>query len=110
MARRVMLGALLVRLPVHAGGAFVVNLNAVHATIALAGFRVLREDHRERDVAAAVFGPALEDREIVQGEAFRLDDFVAGGLRNGLREEATHFSQLGGGFSVYREGLPVFAW
>ena len=42
----VMLCALLVSLPVHAGGSFVVDLHAIHAAIALAGFGVLGKHHR----------------------------------------------------------------
>ena len=41
----VMLGALLVRLPVHAGGALVEDLHAVHAAVALAGVGIARKHH-----------------------------------------------------------------
>ncbi len=36
-----MLSPLLVGLPVHAGGAVVINLHAIHAAVALACYRVL---------------------------------------------------------------------
>ena len=59
-----MFGAVLLRLPMHAGGALVENLHAIAANIALACFRILGDHHRPRDVAAAILGPALQDRKI----------------------------------------------
>ena len=59
-----MFGAVFLRLPVHAGGAFVVDLHAIHADVALPCFRIAREDERQRDEAAAVLRPAFENREI----------------------------------------------
>ena len=47
-----MLRALFMRLPVHAGGPLVVNLHAIHAAVALAGFGIFREHHGQRDEAA----------------------------------------------------------
>ena len=64
-----MLGALLVGLPVHAGGALVEDLHAVHAAVALAGVGVAGEDQRQGDEAPAVLRPALQDREVEQREA-----------------------------------------
>ena len=60
-ADSLVLGAALVDLPVHAQGALVEHLQAVHADVAPAGGRVARDDGRQRDVAAAVVGPALQD-------------------------------------------------
>ena len=51
-------------LPVHAGGALVVNLDAIHADVALAGVRVFGDDTGERDEAAAVERPAFLHRQI----------------------------------------------
>ena len=53
-------------LPVHAGGAVIVNLDAIHADVALAGVGVFGDDAREGDEAAAVQGPALLNRKIQQ--------------------------------------------
>jgi len=49
---------------VHAGGAVVVNLDAIHADVALAGVGVFGHDAGERDETAAVEGPAFEDGKI----------------------------------------------
>ena len=46
-------------LPVHAGGAVVVNLHAIHADVALAGVGVFGDDAGERDEASAVERPAF---------------------------------------------------
>ena len=91
----IVLGALLVGLPVHARGALVVDLHAVHAAVALAGVRVPGEDQRQGDEAAAVVGPALQDRVVGQREAVAPDDFLAGPAGNRLREERTHLGELG---------------
>ena len=55
------LRAALVPLPVHAGRAAVEHLHPVRADVAHAGFRILRDDERQRDVAAAVLGPASSE-------------------------------------------------
>ena len=52
----------LLQLPVHAGGAVVVNLDAIHADVALAGVGVFGDDAGQRDEAAAVERPAFLDR------------------------------------------------
>jgi len=57
----------LLELPVHAGSAVVVNLDAIHADVAFAGVGVFRDDAGEGDEAAAVEGPALEDGQVGQG-------------------------------------------
>ena len=66
LGHAVVLRAALVPLPVHAGRAAVEHLHAVGADVAHAGFGILREHERQRDVAAAVLGPALEDRQLVE--------------------------------------------
>ncbi len=66
----IMFRALFVRLPVHAGGALVENLHAVHAAIALAGIGIARKHQRQRDEAAAVLRPALQHGIVEQREAF----------------------------------------
>jgi hypothetical protein len=55
----------------HAGGAVVVNLDAIHADVAFAGVGVFGDDARERDEAAAVEGPALLDGEVEEGWRLR---------------------------------------
>ena len=51
-------------LPVHAGGAVVVNLDAIHADVALAGVGIFGDDAGERDETAAVKRPAFLDGEV----------------------------------------------
>ena len=51
------------KLPVHAGGAVVVDLDAIHADVALAGVGIFGDDAGERDEASAIEGPAFEDGE-----------------------------------------------
>ena len=41
-------------------------LHAIHADVANAARRILRDHHRQRDVRPAVFGPAREDRQLVE--------------------------------------------
>ncbi len=52
------------QLPVHAGGAVVVNLDAIHADVALAGVGVFGHDARQRDETAAVQRPAFLDGKV----------------------------------------------
>ena len=66
-----MLGGDLLPLPVHAGGLAVVDLHAIHADVALAGARVARVHAGQRDEAAAVVRPALENREKIEIEVVR---------------------------------------
>src|SRR5205823_5885080 len=51
-------------LPVHSGGAVVVNLNAIHADVAFAGVGVFGDDAGEGDEASAVERPAFENGEV----------------------------------------------
>ena len=68
--------AVLVDVPVHARRAFVVFLQAVHADIALARRRILREDERQRDERPAVLRPARQNRNLVEVR-LHLHDFLA---------------------------------
>ena len=52
-----------VHLPMHAGGVFIENLNAIHPHIAAAGVGIMRENHRQRDERAAVLRPAGQHRQ-----------------------------------------------
>ena len=91
----VVLGADLLALPVHAGGALVVNLHAVHTDVSFAGFGVARDHAGQRNKPARVFGPALQDGKIKQREIIALDDFLARARGHGLGKELPHFSQHG---------------
>ena len=90
-----MLGALLLPLPVHAGGALVVHLHAIHADVALARLRIAGDHGRQRDEASAVFGPALQDGKIEQREVALLDDFLARAGGDFLGKELAHLGQHG---------------
>ncbi len=94
------LGAALVRLPVHAERAIVEHLQPIHPDVARAGDGIAREHAGQRDVAAAVAGPAFQDRQCRQRRIRRLHDLLAGrgahtagrGLRN--LEQRAQFLQL----------------
>ena len=62
----VVLGALLVRLPVHASRALIVDLHAITAAVALACLRILGENHRQSNEGPAVFGPAVQHRDFLE--------------------------------------------
>src|SRR5947207_14483127 len=88
-----MLCAVLMNLPVHAGGLLVVDLHAVHPAIALAGCRVLREHDRHSDVTPAVCRPALDDRKVIQRELAVLEySLLAVAVFDDLRK---HMSKVG---------------
>ena len=73
--------AVLVDLPVHEGRAPVDDLHPVHADVAAAGLRVVRDDGRERDERRRVAGPAALDRELRQVDVVaREDDLLAHAL------------------------------
>ena len=74
------LGATLVGLPVHAEGPVVEHLEAVHADVARARLRVPGEHTRQRDVAAAVLGPAAQHRQARERCALGLDHLLARGV------------------------------
>ncbi len=101
----VVLGPLLVGLPVHAGGAVVIHLHAVHAAIALAGVGIAGEHERKSDEAATVLRPTLQDRVFGQGEAAAPDHLLAGSAPDGLREEGPHLRKLGQHFQLADETL-----
>ena len=82
-------------LPVHAGGAVVVNLDAIHADVALAGVGVLRDDAGQGDEASAVERPAFEDGKIEQGRGLS----VRGSKDPSNPARAASSSALGAGFS-----------
>ncbi len=90
-----MFGCDFLALPVCAGCFGVVDLEAVHAQVSLAGFRVAGGYAGEGDEAAGILGPALEDGEVEQGEIVVLDYFFAGAGGDCLGEELSGFGQEG---------------
>ena len=72
----VMLRAILVPLPVHPRRPSVEHLHAIGADVAHAGLRILCEHERKRDEGTAVFGPAGQDRQVVE-RAVTLHDLLA---------------------------------
>ena len=71
------------QLPVHAGGAVVVNLDAIHADVAFAGVGVARDDAGQRDEASAVERPALVNGEVQQSRTGRRACPLSSGTRLG---------------------------
>ncbi|OPZ81423.1 MAG: hypothetical protein BWY76_03038 [bacterium ADurb.Bin429] len=66
LVRRVVPGAGLVNLPVHAGGAGIEDLHAIHAAVAPSRFWIAGKDHRQREEGAAVLRPAGHHRQPAQ--------------------------------------------
>ena len=90
-----MLGRDLLSLPMCGGCLRVVDLEAVHAYIAFAGFWVAGDYAGEGDEAAGILRPALQDGEIQQGEIVALDYFFAGAGRDRFWEKLSGFGQEG---------------
>ena len=85
----------LVDLPVHVGGARVDLLHPVHADVAAARVRVLRDHGRQRDERSRVAGPAALDRQQVEVDLVAgQDDLLAGAARDGLRQRVGDRLQL----------------
>ena len=95
-----MFRALFVGLPVHARGALVVHLHAVHAAVALAGVGIAREHQGQRDEAAAIIRPALQNRVIEQREPVGAHYFLARSLGHDLGEKRAHLGQFGQHFQL----------
>ena len=91
----VMFRAHFLALPVHAGGALVVDLHPVHPDISFASLRIAGDHAGQRDKPARVFGPALQDGEIEQREVLPLDHFLAWARGHALGEKLPHFRQHG---------------
>ena len=101
-----LLGGVLLALPVHAGGLLVVDLHAVHADVALAGFGVPGDDAGEGDEGAAVLGPGGEDGEFGEVYGFTdMDDLLASGfaLVDDFGEEAADLGEGGEEFEFVEE-------
>ncbi len=91
----VMLGPVLLALPVHSGGAVVVNVHAISADVALAGFRIFGYDRGKRNEPSAVLRPALQNRKVEQRKIIVLDHFLARAGGDFLGEELAHLGQHG---------------
>ena len=89
-----MFGAVLLRLPVHARGAFVIHLHAIDAHVALAGLGIAREHQRPGDEAPSILRPALQDRKFQQRETVAADDFLARARLHRLREKRAEFGEF----------------
>ena len=88
-----MLGGDFLSLPVSAGGLSVVDLQAIHAEISFACLGIAGGDAGERDEAAGVLRPALQDGEVQQREIISLDDFFAGAGGDGPGEKLSGFGE-----------------
>ncbi len=89
-ARRVV-----VEVPVHPRGVAVVDLQAVHPAVAPAARRVLGDHVGEREEAAAVLGPALQDWECAEVHLVALlDDLVHRPVLDDLGEDAGDLGEL----------------
>ena len=76
----------LVHLPVHVGGACIDHLHPVHAEVADARLRVLRDDRGKRDEGGRILRPAALDRKPAEVHIVALEhDLLARSLRDGLR-------------------------
>ena len=104
----VVFGGHFLALPVHSGGALVVDLHTIHSDIPFASFRIAGDDAGQGDEASPVLGPALQDGEIEEREIVALDDFFAGAGRNRLREKLAHLGEHGEHFDFIEETLGRF--
>src|SRR6202795_844950 len=103
-----MFGGHFLALPVHAGGALVVDLHAVHADVAFAGFRVAGDHAGKRYKAAGILGPALENRKVEERKVVAPDYFLAGAAGDSLRKKLAHLGEHGKHFDFVEEALREF--
>src|SRR5690349_23805377 len=88
-----MLRANLLSLPMKRSGTFIENLQTIATYVALAGFGVAGDDAWQRDEAAGIFGPALEDRKPVQRKIIFPEDFFAWAVADCFRKELSHLRE-----------------
>ena len=100
-----MFGGVFLALPMHARGALVVNLHAVHAKIALAGLWIARGNAGQGNEASAIFRPALKDGEVEERKVIALNDFLAGARRHRAREKLSCLGQQREHFQLVEESL-----
>ncbi len=101
-------GGVFLALPMHARGALVVNLHAVHAKIALAGLWIARGNAGQGNEASAIFRPALKDGEVEERKVIALNDFFAGTRRHRAREKLSCLGQQREHFQLVEESLGRF--
>ena len=97
-----MFGGYLLALPMHAGGLAVVDLHAVHAYVALAGFGIAGDDAGQCDERASILRPSGEDGQFEQVNSLpsvgdrAVDDLLAGGVSGGddFGEEAADLGEF----------------
>src|SRR5579864_7485881 len=82
-------------LPVHAGGLLVIDLHAIHAHVAFAGFGIASDYAGKRDKASGVFWPTLKNGKFIEREMVAANDFLAWSRRDGFRKEFSHFRKHG---------------
>ena len=100
-------GGVFLALPVHAGGLGVVDLHAVHADVALAGFGITRDDARESDEWAAVLRPGFEDGKVEEVDVLTpMDHLFAGSVLGGddFGEVVSYLSEHGEHLHLVHEG------
>ena len=79
------LRAVLMNVPMHAGGGGVEFLKAIHADVALAGSGIFGDDERQCDERSAVLRPALEDRNFIERRTLH-HDLLTGSVADVFRE------------------------
>ena len=104
----VVFGGNFLALPMHTGGALVIDLHAIHSDIAFAGFGIASDDAGEGDETSSVLRPALQDGEIEEREVVTFDDFFARTGGNGLGKELAHLGEHGEHFDFVEEALGRF--
>ena len=83
-----------------------IDLQAVHAHVALPGLRVVGEHHRQGDEGAAVPGPAGQDRDLGQVRVVAPEDnFLARSLGHLLGEHPAQAGQLGNELELLHQGV-----
>src|SRR5262249_41664211 len=83
----------LLALPMHAGGALVINLHAIHADISLPCSWITRDYTRQGNKASTILRPAFQDGKIEEREVVFLDYLFASTCRYRLGKEFPHIGQ-----------------
>ena len=93
-----------VRLPVHPGGAAVINLHPVSAVVVHPGFRVAGDDQRQGDERPAIQRPALEDGIAVEVHRVAMQrHFLARGAAHGFGAVRGQLRQLPQGTQLVQQ-------
>lgn len=112
-----MAGADLVYLPMHARGGAVVDLDAIHPDVALTCVGILGVDRRQGDKATSVLRPALENRQMIEGERLTrptlpdaVDDILADAVTNILGTGVDEIDAIAQELESILEALGGFAF